>query len=179
MSNSIQTHTGARVCIPDTDPDSIRIEDIAHALSNVCRFAGHTKYHYSVAAHSMSVADLVRPEHKLQALLHDASEAYLCDIPTPFKLLLPDYQQLEYNLSLVIADKFDISPELHEAVIKADRIMLMSERDVLKEVSDNWGEEYESVARRTDLVDKYKGIPRESICNMFLEYYARLTHKEE
>lgn len=78
------TYTGRKMWPLDPDPSDIDILDIAHALSNTCRFSGHTKEFYSVAQHSYLVS-LLCPEHALWGLLHDAAEAYLHDISTPVK----------------------------------------------------------------------------------------------
>ena len=76
----------------------VRITDIAHALSKQDRASGHFNRRWSVAEHSMLVSLLVgtkcREDSKdkeytriqmLAGLLHDASEAYLVDIPRPIK----------------------------------------------------------------------------------------------
>ncbi|MFA3778625.1 HD family hydrolase [Yersinia sp. 1652 StPb PI] len=111
---------------------SISINDIAQALSNECRFAGHLPNFYSVAEHSWLVSQLVSPEFALEALLHDASEAYCKDIPSPLKRLLPDYKGIERGIDLVIRSKFglpaDMSPEVHHF----DLVMLATERQELE-----------------------------------------------
>lgn len=117
----IRTFTGRYVDPFDPKPDDIVIEDIAHALSNLCRFGGHTKRFYSVAEHSVLCAMLVPGEHKLAALLHDASEAYLVDIPTPIKNRLPGYVKAEDRLMKVIADKFGFQYPFSAEVKEADR----------------------------------------------------------
>lgn len=81
----IQTFTGKKFYPFNPKPEDIDIRDIAHALSNICRFTGHVKRFYSVADHCRNVAKLVPAHMKLQALLHDASEAYLCDLARPVK----------------------------------------------------------------------------------------------
>ena len=81
----IQTFTGKKFYPFNPKPEDIDIRDIAHALSNICRFTGHVKQFYSVADHCRAVAKLVPPEMRLQALLHDASEAYLNDLARPIK----------------------------------------------------------------------------------------------
>lgn len=81
----IQTFTGKKVFPLAMTTDMVDIKDIAHALSLKCRFTGHCRTFYSVAEHSMRVAELVRPELKLAALLHDAAEAYLPDFARPIK----------------------------------------------------------------------------------------------
>jgi len=65
--------------------ESIHIEDIAHALSMLCRYGGHTPEHYSVAQHSCLVAQLLEPRLRIYGLLHDAAEAYLGDVVSPLK----------------------------------------------------------------------------------------------
>jgi 5'-deoxynucleotidase YfbR-like HD superfamily hydrolase len=105
----------------------ICIEDIAHSLSHQCRFNGHLPTFYSVAHHSILTAERVDPEHKLAALLHDASEAYLCDIPRPIKPHLTNYKEIEDKLMQVIAEKFGFGYPLHSDVKQADEYMLIWE----------------------------------------------------
>jgi len=144
----IETQSGKTLYLPNPDLDQICILDIAHALAHVCRFAGHIDSFYSVAEHSINVATIVPTELKLQALLHDATEAYLCDIPTPFKRMIPQYKDLEDNLWEAISRKYGLPFELSPEVKYADRVMLMTERDALKaNTSRNWSPEYENTPR--------------------------------
>lgn len=107
---------------------SISINDIAQALSNECRFAGHLPNFYSVAEHSWLVSQLVSPEFALEALLHDATEAYCKDIPSPLKRLLPDYKGIERGIDLVIRNKFGLPAEMSPEVHHFDLVMLATER---------------------------------------------------
>jgi hypothetical protein len=104
------------------------LHEIAHALSHICRFTGHTYKFYSVAQHSVLVSQNVPQEHALAALLHDASEAYLGDVSSPLKSLLPDYKALEKDLEKRIFDKFDLPFPMHSCIKDADLRMLMTER---------------------------------------------------
>lgn len=105
----IETYTGKKYFFASPTPDSIDIKDIAHALSRICRFTGHVNSFYSVASHSLLVASLVPPEIKLQALLHDATEAYVGDVSSPLKQLLGDvYGDLESLARLAICRHFNI-----------------------------------------------------------------------
>ena len=85
IGKRIHTYTGKMVAPLDMKPEDVDIRDIAHATSNMCRFAGHSSSFYSVAQHCRYVSELVAPEFALKGLLHDASEAYLVDIPSPVK----------------------------------------------------------------------------------------------
>jgi hypothetical protein len=136
----IRTFTGIHMNAFEPTPEMIDIVDIAHGLSNQCRFAGHTKEFYSVAQHSIHVAELAPDNWKLQALLHDASEAYLCDIPRPIKKRLPDYLKIEENLMRVIGEKFGFDWPMHKSVKNSDQTMLIREWDyfVIGNLSDNW-----------------------------------------
>lgn len=82
---TILTYTGRKFDLLNPDPSMICIEDIAHALSLKCRWGGHTSRFYSVAEHSLNVMSRVSEAAKFEALLHDAAEAYLGDIASPFK----------------------------------------------------------------------------------------------
>lgn len=143
------TNTGNFIDLLDPDPKSITIEDIAGALSKICRFNGQLKKFYSVAQHSMYVASLVPEPFKLQALLHDAAEAYVCDIPSPLKRLLGTaYRVTEYKVAKAIGQKFDVNlTELHPVVKQADAIMLVSERDALQDKPQSWGTEIDEGVR--------------------------------
>lgn len=106
MENWIETRSGKRVSIENPQPDQFDIKDIAYALSNTCRFNGHSAGFYSVAEHSVAVALRLPTNLRLAGLLHDATEAYLGDIPSPIKQFLPDYKVIEARFESAIAEKF-------------------------------------------------------------------------
>lgn len=112
----IGTYTNKKFYFLDPEPDQICIEDIAQALSMNCRFSGHVSQFYSVAEHSCIIADLVSnkgggSQEILSALLHDASEAYICDIPRPIKPYLDNYFDMELKIEKVIQQKYNITPK--------------------------------------------------------------------
>jgi len=137
----MQTATGRAYWPVDPRADEVFIEDIAHALGNLCRYAGHTKLFYSVAEHSIHVSRLVPQEHALVALLHDATEAYCVDVPRPLKQHLPGYKEIEARNWAVVAERFGLPLELPQCVHDADVAMLFAERDALLLPSprDDWG----------------------------------------
>ncbi|MCE9891499.1 HD family hydrolase [Citrobacter portucalensis] len=124
----IQTLSGKKFNYLTATIDDINVEDIATALSNICRFAGHLPEFYSVAQHSVLVSQIVPPEFAFEALMHDAAEAYCQDIPAPLKALLPDYQRMETYVDGLIRFKFGISLEQAAVVKYADLTMLATER---------------------------------------------------
>lgn len=125
----IETFTGEKFYFLNPTPEMIHIEDIAHALANQCRFTGHSNKFYSVAEHSVRVAELC--ENKLAGLLHDASEAYLTDVASPVKQYLSNYKELEDNIMKAIATKFDFPYPLDWSVHVADKVLLAAEADQL------------------------------------------------
>ena len=127
--NSIRTFTGKIFDLKILDPESICIEDIAHGLSCAARFAGHLEYFYSVAQHSVLIAEEVEGEFKIEALLHDASEAYLGDMPSPFKKIMPEFKEYENKLMRVIASKYGFPFPLSGHVKFWDKRMLQIEWD--------------------------------------------------
>jgi uncharacterized protein len=123
----IRTFTGKYVNVIEPTADTICIEDIAHGLSQQCRFGGQLPKFYSVAEHSLRCAGLAEQQNKLEALLHDASEAYLLDIPSPIKKHLTNYKEIEQKLMLVIAQKFGFTYPMSKEVEKIDVLMLQWE----------------------------------------------------
>jgi hypothetical protein len=131
----IQTRSGRSFYPLDPRQEDVNIEDIACGLANQCRFTGQTVEFYSIAQHSVHASELV-PEHlALATLLHDASEAYLVDVPSPLKRLpqFDFYRLAEDALMRVIYAKFEIDAHHEDPGIKeADQRMLVTEaRDVM------------------------------------------------
>ena len=115
--NSIRTFTDEYVNVFNPDINTIKIEDIAHSLSNQCRFGAMMPKFYSVAQHSIFCADMIEKKYKLQALLHDASEAYISDICSPIKPKLIGYEEIEKQLSNIIYYKFFHSTHFDKIMI--------------------------------------------------------------
>lgn len=153
----LQTYSGKGFDLLDPKAEQIDIRDIAHALAIVNRYTGHTYRPYSVAQHSVNVArhaggwdgaNYTRLPEARYGLLHDASEAYLNDIASPLKALLPEYEKLEEKVSLAILLKFGLAGELTEAVEesvrRSDLIMLMTEkRDLMGPSPEDWNIPFE------------------------------------
>lgn len=140
----IQTFTGKQFFWRSPRVEDINIEDIAHALSMLCRFNGHCTQFYSVAEHSVHVSHKVPPGLELAGLLHDASEAYFSDLPSPVKRVLPDVQEIEANLHRVICEKFGLAEEDLDGIKDADVRMLFTEKAVTMEpISIPWPGETE------------------------------------
>jgi hypothetical protein len=132
--HKIQTYSGEYYDYLNPDVRSIQLIDIAHQLSNTCRFSGACKKYYSVAEHSVLVSRLCSNEAKRAGLLHDAAEAYLWDIPKPAKPLYGDvYAELTDICDDAIAERFGFCPSEfeHEDVDYGDRTMLNYEGNVL------------------------------------------------
>ena len=96
MPHLITTYTGRHFDITNMNPDAICIEDMAHALSLICRGNGHVKTFYSVGQHCLQCAYEAEarsgsPRLIVAALLHDGTECYMSDVPRPLKAVMPDY----------------------------------------------------------------------------------------
>lgn len=123
----IQTATGRAFWPIDPRPEDVCIEDIAHALSMLCRFGGHCLRFYSVAEHSVLLARHSAPENKLWALLHDASEAYLVDVPRPLKPFLRGYREAEGKIMTAVCARFGLDASMPAQVKADDTSLLMDE----------------------------------------------------
>ncbi len=107
------------------------IPEFAHSLSKICRFSGHVRSHYSVAQHSVLVSYAVPNEGELQyqALLHDAAESFMSDVPSPLKRIIgPIYMEIEANIERAIFRQFGLPEEMDSRVRDADRLLLSVER---------------------------------------------------
>jgi uncharacterized protein len=143
----IQTLSGRRVNPFDAAPEDIDPGDIARALSNICRFGGHSRAFYSVAQHSAIVCDLLEARgatrgELMAALLHDAAEAYLGDLPHPLKHrseLGAGFRAAEKRLEAVIAERFAL-PDAAARIKPLDRSLLAAERRIFSEVTWHWPE---------------------------------------
>lgn len=141
MRPEILTSTGQYFNLVAPNADDITIESIAHALAHTCRFGGHTRAFYSVAEHSVRVAasDCVPSWLKFDALMHDAAEAFVGDIPTPLKKLLPRFNVIEHRVEDAIITRFGCHEIHHPLVKKADLELLATEkRDLMPVVADEW-----------------------------------------
>jgi len=127
----VATYSGRQFFFLRATKDDIYIEDIAHGLSNICRYVGQCHKNYSVAEHCVRAAQLAvdQPvELKLAILLHDASEAYLNDIPGLVKPLFTEYVDLERYLTYIIYKKYGVSKYVGDIVVKLyDKRMLQPE----------------------------------------------------
>lgn len=126
----IQTYSGIKFYPLDPRPEEVNIQDIAHSLSMMCRYAGHSLRFYSVAEHCCHIYDyLKRPAVKRWGLLHDASEAFLVDVPRPIKSYLSGYKEAERSVMLAVAQAFGLNPDEPAEVKEADCRILVDEMD--------------------------------------------------
>jgi len=143
----LQTVSGRWVNPFDPDPEQLDAGDIARALANQCRFGGHSRVFYSVAQHSVIVSELVErrggdAEDAFAALMHDATEAYLGDMPHPLKHRSPlgaAFRAAEEQLERAIRDRFRIRPNMAE-IKRADRALLATERRAFSAETWHWPE---------------------------------------
>ncbi|MGY2800366.1 uncharacterized protein ACVWV0_004642 [Ewingella americana] len=133
----LTTFSGQHLDFSNPNVLAFNITDIAQGLSHECRFAGQISDFYSVAQHSVLCSMIVPPAFALEALLHDAVEAYCKDIPAPLKRLLPDYQRIEDSMDRLIREKYDLPLQMSSVVKEADLIMLATERRDLEVDADN------------------------------------------
>ena len=128
IGNWMQTASGRMFWPLDPRAEEVSLDDIAHSLGMQGRFAGHARRFYSIAEHSVYVSFLVPKADALHALLHDASEAYVIDVPRPLKPFLVGYKEIEDNVWRAIAEHFGIAPEMPASIKLADNRVLLAEQ---------------------------------------------------
>lgn len=142
---AIPTASGALVTPLDPAAEQVELADVAHALAHLCRSGGHARVFCSVAQHSCLVADQVAAaggsaEETLWALLHDATEAYLGDLPHPLEHRTPlgaVYREAEARLQAAVCERFGLPPEPPPGMKRFDRALLAAERRTLMRPSDD------------------------------------------
>lgn len=177
----LQTYKGETFDPASGDITRIAIFDIAHALAHLCRYCGHCQRFYSVAEHSVLVYKIIKKlwpddlEAQWAGLLHDATEAYLGDITTPVKILIPQFNKMESLLAKKIANKFKIRSNLRikARVRKADAIALSTEaRELFTDVS-TW-KAIENVKPESALLDSSFPMSSKPAKDLFVTTYFGL-----
>jgi hypothetical protein len=174
----IETATGRTFHPLDPDFADICIGDIAHALSNLCRFGGHCRHFYSVAEHSVRVSwhlSSCPDPIPLWGLLHDASEAYLVDVPRPLKNARPfgsSYLLAECRLMIAVCERFGLPLEQPDEVTHADEVLLACEvRDLMRGERAYW----QKLAERPHPLIQIAPWSPEVAREQFLKRYVELT----
>jgi hypothetical protein len=129
----IMTQSGRMFFFENPHPRSIVIEDIAHALAQLCRFTGHTRCHYSVAEHSLRVSYMAEIKYGRQfareGLLHDAAEAYVSDLNGPLKRLIGDgYKRWENIAEAAVAAHFNFPASKSDPIKDCDAVIYLTEK---------------------------------------------------
>lgn len=169
----IQTYSGRRFTPTNPNPDAIVIQDIAHSLSMQCRFSGHVKRFYSVAQHSVLVSYICNYEDALWGLMHDATEAYLVDVPRPLKRSgqFDAYLAFEAKMQKAVCQRFGLPEAEPPSVKRADTILLATEaRDLMAPLRSDWVQDVNPLPFKIDPLG-----PKEAK-DLFMKRFFELTN---
>lgn len=173
--NWIGLLSGASMNYDEPEKSDVTLDDLASALSNICRFSGHLPCFYSVAQHLVNTSRIVPIKLAFDALMHDTAEAFTNDLPTPLKWSLPVFKDLEVRIESAMAKRFGFNYPYDSAVKLADTQMLLLEKKYVKLDDRYWpnfdGIEYEHLASFVDL----KPWQPVRAKREFLERYEELT----
>ena len=144
---SISTFTGREFFPLDPRTEDVDPVDVAHALALKCRYTGHCKIFYSVAEHCVLMSDYLLDRGTgargaLYGLVHDAAEAYLPDVASPIKPLVPGFKDTETRVLMAICQRFGLDfpfPRDVETLVKAlDVEMFLLEREAIMQHAPWW-----------------------------------------
>lgn len=174
----MQVYGGKRLDLKDLgEPGAYDLEGIAHALSMTCRYGGHVKEFYSVAQHSYIISFFGgNPRANLAGLMHDASEAYLTDIPRPLKPFIHGYYDVEEKIMRAIAAQFDFPYPLPREIKDADLRICINEREDFQDIITST-EEYLGMDPAPDPlpINKLSSWEPAKAKEMFLRRYDELA----
>ena len=159
----ITTYTGDHFYPTKPDPANIHIQDIAHALSYICRGNGHVKNFFSVG------------QHCLACLLHDAGEAYMSDVPRPIKVGMPQYKEWEEEVIRTVYEKYlgsDLTEEEERLVKQVDDDMLYFDMKVLL------GHKMDQEEPEMMSIFSQEYVPFIEVEEQYLEIFEKLVSKQ-
>lgn len=136
--NWIGLLSGARMDYDAPEESDVTLDDLASAVSNICRFSGHLPCFYSVAQHLVNTSRIVPSEFAFDALMHDTAEAFTNDLPTPLKWSLPIFKELEVKIESAMSRRFGFAYPYAPEVKLADTQMLLLEKKYVKLDDREW-----------------------------------------
>lgn len=170
QGNWMQTFTGRQFWPVDPRAEEIFIEDIAQSLSKQCRYAGHCRKFYSVAEHSVYVSYCVPPVLAFCGLMHDATEAYVVDVPRPLKPFLEGYKGIEDKVWLAVAERFGLPAQMTAEIHVADNAVLLAEK---AQLMDPTPAEWSVPGVPADVV--IQGLTPDEAYEFFMERFNELS----
>lgn len=169
--NAILTFTGCLLDPTQLRPQHVDIGDIAHSLANTCRFRGHCREFYSVAQHSVIVSNALPSDLQMTGLLHDASEAYLVDLPRPLHTLFPQISTLHDQVMDVISEALGFVWPMPKEVRVVDDMACEAEmRDIM-------GREGRKLANGRKLDAPIVPVGPDEAKLLFLDRFEELEHE--
>lgn len=182
----IHTRNGNTFDPIDVEISKIDINDIAHSLANMSRYAGHARRFYSVAEHSILTYNIARKlcpndlDVQWAALLHDATEAYVVDLPTPIKILLPKFNEIESKVEDLIAAEFNIdwSNSVKNMVKQIDIEALATEAPELFDDISAWFT-IEGKDRHVELLGRKFPLKSGEAKHLFIEAYNQIKRRKD